>query len=56
MSALPKLNFPATRLRARRREGQVAHEEYVPGGLRMTVTLGVRLLAAVAPYVIENEK
>ncbi len=39
-----------------RREGQVAHEEYVPEGLRMTVTLGVRLLAAVAPYVIENEK
>ena len=39
-----------------RREGQVAHEEYVPEGLRMTVTLGVRLLAAVAPYVIENEE
>ena len=39
-----------------RREGQVAHEEYVPEGLRMTVTLGVRLLAAVAPYVIEDEE
>lgn len=39
-----------------RREGQVVHEEYVPEGLRMTVILGVRLLAAVAPYVIENEK
>lgn len=36
-----------------RREGQVEQEEYVPEGLSMTVTLGARLLAETAPYVIE---
>lgn len=36
-----------------RREGQVEREEYVPEGLSMTVTLGSRLLAETAPYVIE---
>ena len=36
-----------------RREGQVEREEYVPEGLSMTVTLGARLLAETAPYVIE---
>lgn len=37
-----------------RREGQVEQEEYVPEGLRMTVTLGARLLAVTAPYVTES--
>lgn len=36
-----------------RREGSVEHEEYVPEGLSMTVTLGARLLAETADYVIE---
>ncbi len=36
-----------------RREGQVEQEEYVPEGLSMTVTLGARLLAETAPYVVE---
>ena len=36
-----------------RREGQVEREEYVPEGLSMTVTLGARLLAATADYVVE---
>ena len=38
-----------------RREGQVEWEEYVPQGLRMTVTLGARLLAETAAYVIEEQ-
>ena len=33
-----------------RQEGQVESEEYVPEGLRMVVTLGVRLLDAVKDY------
>ncbi len=36
-----------------RREGSVEHEEYVPEGLSMTVTLGARLLAETADYVVE---
>ena len=36
-----------------RREGQVEREEYVPEGLSMTVTLGARLLAATADYVVD---
>lgn len=36
-----------------RREGRVEHEEYVPEGLSMTVTLGARLLAETADYVVE---
>lgn len=36
-----------------RREGSVEREEYVPDGLSMTVTLGARLLAETAEYVIE---
>lgn len=36
-----------------RREGSVEHEEYVPDGLSMTVTLGARLLAQTAEYVVE---
>lgn len=36
-----------------RREGSVEHEEYVPEGLSMTVTLGARLLAETAEYVVE---
>lgn len=36
-----------------RREGSVEHEEYVPEGLSMTVTLGARLLAQTAEYVVE---
>ena len=37
-----------------RRDGQVEQEEYVPEGLSMTVTLGARLLAETAPYVVEE--
>ncbi len=37
-----------------RREGSVEHEEYVPEGLSMTVTLGARLLAETADYVVEE--
>lgn len=33
-----------------RREGAVEHEEYVPEGLSMTVTLGARLLELTKPY------
>lgn len=36
-----------------RREGAVEREEYVPDGLSMTVTLGVRLLNAVQDYIQE---
>ncbi len=36
-----------------RREGQVEREKYVPDGLSMTVTLGARLLAEVADYILE---
>ena len=36
-----------------RREGSVEFEEYVPEGLSMTVTLGARLLAETAEYVVE---
>ena len=36
-----------------RREGSVEHEEYVPEGLSMIVTLGARLLAETAEYVVE---
>jgi len=36
-----------------RRDGQVEHEEYVPEGLSMTVTLGARLLAETEEYVVE---
>lgn len=35
-----------------RKEGAVEYEEYVPEGLRMTVTLGSRLLESTAPYEI----
>ncbi len=35
-----------------RREGAVEHEEYVPEGLSMTVTLGARLLELTKPYQI----
>lgn len=37
-----------------RREGAVEHEEYVADGLLMTVTLGVRLLNAVEPYIVSE--
>lgn len=37
-----------------RREGAVEHEEYVPEGLSMTVTLGARLLALTKPYQTEE--
>ena len=36
-----------------RREGAVEHEEYVPEGLSMTVTLGARLLEITKPYQVE---
>ena len=37
-----------------RRDGAVEAEEYLPEGLRMTVTLGLRLLNLTAPYQIEE--
>ncbi len=37
-----------------RREGAVEHEEYVPEGLSMTVTLGARLLELTKPYHVEE--
>ncbi len=37
-----------------RREGSVESEEYVENGLRMTVTLGSKLLEAVKPYITEE--
>ena len=37
-----------------RKEGAVEYEEYVPEGLRMTVTLGASLLDATAAYVYEG--
>ena len=37
-----------------RRDGQVEYEEYVPEGLSMTVTLGARLLAETAEYMVEE--
>ncbi len=37
-----------------RRDGNVEYEEYVPEGLSMTVTLGARLLAETAEYVVEE--
>ena len=36
-----------------RKDGQVEYEEYVPEGLAMTVTLGARLLAETAEYIVE---
>ena len=37
-----------------RREGAVEQEEYVENGLRMTVTLGARLLEVTAPYQLQE--
>lgn len=37
-----------------REEGAVESEEYVPDGLKMTVTLGLRLLSRVEPYIVEE--
>lgn len=37
-----------------RREGAVEHEEYVPEGLSMTVTLGAKLLELTKPYQINE--
>ncbi len=37
-----------------RKEGAVEYEEYVPEGLRMTVTLGAPLLDATAAYIYEG--
>ena len=36
-----------------REKGELVSEEYVPEGLSMTVTLGARLLAATADYVVD---
>lgn len=38
-----------------RRDGAVESEEYVPEGLRMTVTLGVRLLNRTLPYQVDTD-
>lgn len=62
VSVLPKdrrqvtllLPFSAGAIAERcRREGAVEHEEYVPEGLSMTVTLGQPLLDAVKEYIVE---
>lgn len=37
-----------------RREGAVESEEYVENGLKMTVTLGVKLLDSVKEYILEE--
>ncbi len=37
-----------------RREGAVESEEYCENGLRMTVTLGLRILEQVRPYIVEE--
>ena len=37
-----------------REDGAVESEEYQPEGLRMTVTLGLRMLSRVEPYIIEE--
>ena len=37
-----------------REEGAVESEEYVPDGLKITVTLGLRLLSRVEPYMVEK--
>ena len=37
-----------------REEGAVESEEYVPDGLKMTVTLGLRLLSRVEPSIVEE--
>jgi len=37
-----------------RKDGAVEYEEYVPEGLRMTVTLGAPLLDLTAPYLYEG--
>lgn len=37
-----------------RREGAVESEEYVENGLKMTVTLGVKLLESVKEYILEE--
>ncbi len=37
-----------------RKDGAVEYEEYVPEGLRMTVTLGAPLLDLTAPYLCEG--
>ncbi len=37
-----------------RREGAVESEEYCENGLKMTVTLGMRILAQVEPYITEE--
>ncbi|MBQ9415196.1 MAG: GTPase HflX [Clostridia bacterium] len=38
-----------------RREGAVEQEDYIPEGLKMTVTLGASLLALTEPYRMEEE-
>lgn len=39
-----------------RREGAVEQEEYTPDGVRMTVTVGLRLLKEAEPYLLPDEK
>ncbi len=39
-----------------RREGAVERDEYTPDGVRMTATIGLRLLKAVEPYLLPDEK
>lgn len=39
-----------------RREGAVEQEEYVPQGLRMTVTLGARMLTLCRDYVVGDDE
>ena len=39
-----------------RREGMVEQEEYTPEGVRMTATIGLRLLKEAEPYLLPDEK
>ena len=39
-----------------RREGAVELDEYTPEGIRLTATIGLRLLRTVEPYLLPDEK
>lgn len=39
-----------------RREGAVEHDEYTPDGILLTATIGLRLLSAVEPYLLPDDK
>ncbi len=39
-----------------RREGAVEHDEYTSDGILLTATIGLRLLSAVEPYLLPDDK